>query len=78
MKEDIGVVYSELYEILKNINKEKVMKISPKIIDKIINERDKNYEPKINWNKPLTQQNINQNTKNILAWINLKYWAREK
>ena len=78
MKEDIGVVYSELYEILKNINKEKVMKISPKIIDKIINERDKNYEPKINWNKPLTQQNINQNTKNILAWINLKYWASDE
>jgi hypothetical protein len=78
MKEDIGVVYSELYEILKNINKEKVMKISPKIIDKIINERDKNYEPKINWNKPLTEQDINQNTKNILAWINLKYWASDE
>ena len=78
MKDDIGIVYSELYEILKNINKEKVMKIPPKVINKIINERDENYEVKINWNKSLTEQDINQNTKNILAWINLKYWASEE
>ena len=39
--------YSEVYEILKYMNKEVVMKIPIEILEKIKNKRDLNYKSKI-------------------------------
>ena len=51
-------VYSELYEILKNIDKNKVMKLPKDIIDKIIKNRDVNIPVIIDWSRSLESQNF--------------------
>ena len=54
---DKSLVYSEVYEILKNIEKEKVMLIPEEIIKKIKSNVDPNYKDKIDWSKKLSVQN---------------------
>lgn len=76
--ENRKIVYSELYEILRNIEKDKVMQIPSYIIKEIIYGRDKEYKVIINWNKPLTEQKFNEDTINVLGWINSKFWKQNE
>ena len=68
-------VYSELYAILKDIDKVKVMKIPNSLLREIIDNRDKDYVFNIDWDKPLLEQGISMDAINILGYINLNYWA---
>ena len=74
-KENIDIVCSEIYEILKNIEKNKVMKIPSEILEMIKEHRNPNLKVNINWNEPLENQNLNKDTINLLGWINLNFWA---
>ena len=69
--------YSEVFEILKLMGKDNVEKIPLKILEKIDNLRDKNYEVKINTEIPLEQQKISRKALSIIAWLNLEYLCNE-
>jgi len=72
------VVYSEIYEILRQIDKLYVMKIPVDILSKIKEKRDPFYKVDINWNIPLEEQNFHEDTINILGWFNYNYWTEGK
>ena len=72
---DKSLVYSEVYEILKNIEKEKVMLIPEEIIEKIKSNADPNYKDKIDWTKRLSGQHLQQDTINVIGYLYYNYWC---
>ena len=72
---DKSIVYSELYEILKNIEEEKIELIPNDIINKIKTRANPNYKEKINWSKKLSSQSLNQDTINIIGYLYYNYWC---
>ena len=69
--------YQEVYNILKNMDKKIVMKVPQKILEYIIDNRDKEYKTKIEEKDLFNPDNIDDRTCNILLWLNLNYWADE-
>lgn len=70
------IVYAEIYEILKNIDKKKVMKIPIDIINTIKEERNKNIEFNIDWSESkITNTDFSGDTINILGYFNYHYWT---
>lgn len=75
MEENSSLAYSEIYEILKLIEDEYVNRIPKKIMDFFEEERDKEYEPIIDINIPLDEQNLKRETMVLLAILNYNYWC---
>lgn len=75
MEENSSLAYSEIYEILKLIEDEYVNRIPKKIMDFFEEERDKEYEPIIDVNIPLDEQNLKRETMVLLAILNYNYWC---
>ena len=75
MEEEKKKAYSEVVEILKLIdNEEKIEKIPFEVIQLIKNNSDPSYQPTIDKDKPLEEQNLKDETYSIIAWIANKYW----
>lgn len=74
MEEPIDIVYAEVFEILKNIEKEKVMKIPKHILKEINSKRNREINVKYDWNKPLVEQRFFSDTINIIAYFNNTFW----
>lgn len=72
---EIKKAYSEVYEILKMVDKEYFDKIPKKFVEFLEREKDNNYIPNINENIPLEEQKLLNDTINILAMIKLDYWC---
>lgn len=72
---EIKRTYSEVYEILKLVDKEYFDKIPKKFVEFLEREKDNNYIPNINENIPLEEQKLLNDTINILAMIKLDYWC---
>lgn len=72
---EIKRAYSEVYEILKLVDKEYFDKIPKKFVEFLKREKDNNYIPNINENIPLEEQKLLNDTINILAMIKLDYWC---
>ena len=70
-----AIAYSEVYTILKMMNPQYLDKIPNKLQKAIIEEMDKNYQPKIVSNIPLKDQKLKPKTYTILAMLNLNYWC---
>lgn len=70
--------YSEVYEILNILGDDLKSKIPQKFKDVIEKERDLNYIPKIDINKPIEQQNLMEETIIIFALLKLNYWCSEE
>lgn len=75
MEENSSLAYSEVYEILKLIEDEYVNRIPKKIMDFFEEERDKEYNPIIDVNIPLDEQNLKRETMVLLAILNYNYWC---
>lgn len=75
MEETSSLAYSEVYAILNLIEDKYVNKIPQKIIDFFDNARDKNYNPTIDVNIPLDEQNLKRETIILLAILNYNYWC---
>ena len=58
MEENSKLACSEVYEILNLLEDEYISKIPDRIINFFKEERDLDYEPKINVNIPLYEQNL--------------------
>ena len=78
MEESKEVVFAEVYQILRCIDKEKVMKIPAPILQQIRDERDKNIPVEIDWENLLEKERFCKNTINILGYFNYYYWAESK
>lgn len=72
---EIKKAYSEVYEILKLVDKEYFDKIPKKFVKFLEREKDNNYIPNINENISLEEQKLLNDTINILAMIKLDYWC---
>ena len=70
--------YEEVYEILSKMDKSIVMKIPIEVLNNILEKRNKNYISKIDKNDIFNLDNMSENTKNILAWIDVNYWIDEE
>ena len=68
-------VYTEVYEVLKGLDKQMVMRIPEQILQTIIDSVDEDYKVTIDWNMPLEKQNLKEETLNVLGWLNLNFWA---
>lgn len=71
--------YKEIHEILKFVPKEDLDKIPTKFIEMVQKKMNKEYEFSINCNIDfLEEQKLMVETRTILAYIFLNYWATEK
>ena len=73
--QDKTFVYSEVFEILKNIDKKMVMRVPKEILENIKNNISTNYKEHIDWNKKLSEQNLQEETINIIGFIYYNYWC---
>ena len=69
---------TEVYEILKNLEKDDYEKIPKEILQVIEENKDNTYEWKYDQTKELQNQNINEDTIAILSYININYLLNEK
>lgn len=71
-------VYSEVYEILKNIRKEYIDELPKEVYDNIERNRDDEYIPNIDKDKTLDEQDIMNETKDVIASLRLEYWCKNE
>ena len=67
--------YKEVYVILKHTNENDVRKIPKSFINQIELAMNQEYNFKLNINEPFKNQKLLRETKIILAYISLNYWA---
>ena len=78
METSIDIVYAEVFEVLKNISKEKVALIPRDIILRIKEKRNVRYEVNIDWSKELDESQISKDAINIIGYFNYEYWTQDK
>ena len=66
---------SETIEILKNMEKVYVDKISNSFMNFLENNKFENYKSNIDYSKNLNEIKLKEKTKNILAVIYMNYWC---
>ena len=76
--ERMAKAYTETLIILSWVGKEYKDKIPEKFIKFLEENKDKNYVPKINPISLLENQNILEETANVLALIKLNYWCESE
>lgn len=70
--------FSEVYEILRYLSKDNFNKIPKEIIEYINENRNKEYVWNIDKKKKLYEQNLDENTIAILAYINMEYLVNKE
>src|SRR5699024_2605968 len=70
--------FSEVYEILRYLSKDNFNKIPKEIIEYINENRNKEYVWNIDKNKKLYEQDLDENTIAILAYINMEYLVNKE
>ena len=70
-----GRVYSEVDFILENLDEEYRNKVPKKLLDIIKSKKIKYYEPKIDINKSLCEQDVERDTLVLLAMIYYNCWC---
>lgn len=70
-----GRVYSEVDFILENLDEEYRNKVPKKLLDIIKSKKIKYYEPKININSSLYEQNVERDTLVLLTMIYYNCWC---
>ena len=68
-------VFSEAYNVVKAMGEYYVSRIEPDIWEIIKNNRDFNYSPVIDENKPLREQNVSYETIEMIAFLYRDYWC---
>ncbi len=69
------IIYAEVFELLRNMDKEKVMKIPREILTEINDGRNRDITIEYDWNNGLNNEHFYPDTINILGYINYTYWA---
>lgn len=77
MSNKINKAYAEVYVILQLLGNEFISRLPKNFIQFIEKEKDNEYVININPNIPLEEQNLLEDTVNILAMLKLDYWSTE-
>lgn len=77
MRKNIREAYAEVLEILGYMDTLVTNKIPRQLIEYFEENASKEYIKHINPKYELYSQELNENTKTILALINIKYWAEQ-
>lgn len=78
MEKDNSKAYSEVIEILKLIDDEKLLEALPmEMLEVLKSKADPEYKPQISSEILLEEQNLQPETLHILSWIAMKYWNVE-
>lgn len=73
---DKNDIYKEVFMVLSNFNDDVIKKIPNSVFDKIIKlSADSKVEVNIDVNKTIEEQNISEESKNMLSLIYYKYIA---
>lgn len=78
MKNSTKEAFAEVSIILSYMDLKDVEKIPQKIRELFEKEKDLNYKKVINPSIPLKEQNLNNETLSILAFLNYKYWCEDE
>lgn len=78
MSDKIRKAYSEVYEILQLLDDEFIDKVPKKFMEFIEKEKDNDYIPNIKPNVSLEEQELLEDTINILAMLKLDYWCENE
>ena len=70
--------YVEVLEILNHMDKKYVDKIPLELINFFKSNSSKEYKFQLDKNIPFEEQNLKENTINILAMLNLNYWCESE
>lgn len=68
----------EVYVILNNTNLNDVSKIPIEVLQFVEDNQDTEYQPEIDFEKPIEEQNLKAETLNFLSYLYLKYWCDTK
>jgi len=71
-----GMAYAEVVEVLDNMSLEDKNKIPEKVYDFFIEKSSKDYIKHLNKNIALCDQEIREDTKEILAILLTNYWCK--
>lgn len=77
MNEEKKKAYSEVVEILKLMDEEKLEKLPVEVAELIKGNSDPTYTPHISKDIPIEEQNLKEETYVILGWLANKYWGEE-
>ena len=77
MEEDRRNAYTEVFEILKNMDRKLVMKIPIEIVKIIKDNRNIEYKVKIDKNDIFNKKNISKRALNILGWLQINYLSEK-
>lgn len=75
---DDMIAYAEVDAILNVLEDEYAEKIPEKVKKFFAEEKIQDYEPVIDVNVPLTEQNLKRETMVLLAILNLNYWCESE
>ena len=78
MENNLSKAYTEILLILSYMEQKYVDMIPKKLLELFNEEKDKNYQPKINPNISLAEQNLQRKTLALLAMLNLNYWCKDE
>lgn len=78
MENNLLKAYSEVDKILSFMEIRYVEKVPKKIREMFKNEKLQDYEPNIDKNIPLEEQQLERKTLAILAMLNLNYWCENE
>jgi len=76
--ENYEIAVAEVLEYLKGIRKEDLEKISPKFMEFLKKNASKEYKPKFDYTKPLSELHLMKESKEIICFICYKYWCRNE
>ncbi len=78
MKNNLLKAYAEVDKILSFMEIKYVEKVPKKMREMFKNEKLQSYEPNIDKNIPLEEQQLERKTLAILAMLNLNYWCENQ
>ena len=78
MENSLSKAYAEVLLILSYMEQKYIDMIPKKLLELFNEEKDKNYQPNINPNISLAEQNLQRKTLTLLAMLNLNYWCKDK
>ena len=78
MENSLSKAYAEVLLILSYMEQKYIDMIPKKLLELFNEEKDKNYQPNINPNISLAEQNLQRKTLALLAMLNLNYWCEDE
>ena len=78
MENNLSKAYTEVLLILSYMEQKYIDMIPKKLLELFNQEKDKDYQPNINPNISLAEQNLQRKTLALLAMLNLNYWCKDE